>query len=153
MYPKPLFGEDEKYDANKSDEHPLFTFFKKMAEYGYLKKRTNKWLLTPISATCGAVTHNAYCVSPNGKLYLCQHAESFKPNDSVGNVYTGVIFNKTYKNWCTEKISYKKCDECVLLPCCQGGCKSAYVYEARTPCIVFKLYYEELIKYIYENMI
>ena len=41
----------------------------------------------------------------------------------VGSVYTGIDRNKTYFDWVNPKLT-KKCDKCVFLPICQGGCKA-----------------------------
>jgi len=150
LYAHPLFQEIDKYVNDNPKDHLMFKLYLKNLEYN---NRNIDNLIKWIDKPCGAILFNSFCVSPSGKLYLCQHAESSKPDENVGNLWTGPIINRTYMSWCTDQLEYEECQNCILLPCCQGGCKAAYFYEGRTPCVLYKPFYKELIKLIYENSI
>ena len=60
--------------------------------------------------------------------------------------------NHTFKNWCNSDCILKECDNCVMLPLCQGGCKSAYEFENRTPCINLKPILNDFIFLTYKTV-
>lgn len=43
---------------------------------------------------------------------------------SIGNVYKQVDLSKQLIEWCNP-ILQEKCNDCIALPLCQGGCRAA----------------------------
>ena len=71
---------------------------------------------------CYACHQGSFVVSPKGDLYKC----TVTLNDSnaiVGNIKNGVDRNKYYFKWVNPKLP-NKCNKCVFLPLCQGGCRA-----------------------------
>lgn len=151
MYPAPLFGEEEKYIAKPDSEHPMLTAVRPFVESDYYKADDN-WPLKPIELGCLTRSANGYAIVPNGNLYLCQHTEVHNPNNTIGNVFDGVVINETYKKWCNEMLPYEKCNDCSILPICQGGCLSAFVDEHRLPCCTFKPIFSDIVLLLYNKL-
>jgi len=146
LYAHLLSDEIDKYICKNPEEHLSYKIYLNNINCG---KGCLNDLMKPKDKPCGAITHNYFYISPNGKLYSCYNTESFKPEEDIGNLWTGPIINHAYRTWCTDNLDYHECQSCILLPCCQGGCKSAYLYEGRTPCVLYKPFYKQLIEYIY----
>ena len=150
LYAHPIYDKIDKYVCDNPEEHILYKMYLKDINCG---KCNFNDLMKPKEIFCGAMIYNSFYVSPNGKLYLCYNTESLKPGEDVGNIWTGPVLNQAYKKWSSAQLDYEECKNCVLLPCCQGGCKATYLYEGRTPCVLYKPFYKELIKLIYEKSI
>ena len=148
LYAHPIYDKIDKYVCDNPEDHILYKMYLKDINCGKMKLDE---LMKPKDIFCGAMIYNSFYISPNGKLYLCYNTESLKPEEDVGNIWTGPVINQTYKTWCTEQLDYKDCHNCVLLPCCQGGCKATYLYEGRIPCVLYKPFYKELIKVMYKK--
>lgn len=71
---------------------------------------------------CYACHQGSFVVAPNGDLYKCTVTMKDK-NAVVGNVFDGIDRNNYYFKW-VNPILPKKCDKCVFLPLCQGGCRA-----------------------------
>lgn len=71
---------------------------------------------------CYACHQGSFVVAPNGDLYKCTVTMKDK-NAVVGNVFNGIDRNNYYFKW-VNPILPKKCDKCVFLPLCQGGCRA-----------------------------
>lgn len=88
-------------------------------KYKYSSKTNiNKFLCPQKDNTCLAQSNQHIVISPDGKLYKCQHIHE---QDCVGNLDDGIIFNDALAYFMNPNIS-KKCEKCLFLPCCHGGC-------------------------------
>jgi len=150
LYTHPLDDEIDSYVCDNIENHLLYNLFLKETE---CDKDNLDDLMKPKEMFCGALTYNTFYISPNGKLYLCHHTESAMPEEDVGDLWTGPVHNKIYKIWCSDIIDYNECLNCVLLPCCQGGCRARYRYDSKPPCVLYKPFYKQVIKYLYEKSI
>lgn len=90
---------------------------------------------------CQGWSENTCAILPNGNI--CKCSESF--NQILGNVKQGIINKKLFKFWTNAKVD-KKCQKCVWLPLCQGGCKSSH-FNRMPQCFAFKPIIEKLIRW------
>ncbi len=72
---------------------------------------------------CFAVLPNSFVIHANGDLYKCS-MNMKDESKSVGNVYRQVDLSKQFIEWCNP-ILQEKCNDCIALPLCQGGCRAA----------------------------
>lgn len=72
---------------------------------------------------CFAVLPNSFVINANGDLYKCS-MNMKDESKSVGNVYRHVDLSEQFIEWCNP-ILQDKCNDCVALPLCQGGCRAA----------------------------
>lgn len=78
----------------------------------------------PCNKGCTATHISSYVIGPKGELYLCwEHVG--KPQYIVGNVKDGNLSNnKLFRQYRMGALCFddEKCQECALLPICDGGC-------------------------------
>lgn len=92
-----------------------------------------------VSSVCSARNTNGFSILPNGDLLKCCEAY----DEVIGNIYSGITDKSLEGFWISEQLE-KECEDCKLLPMCQGGCKAAY-HRALCRC---KLSYEDLHKIV-----
>lgn len=90
---------------------------------------------------CQAWNLHSYAILPNGDIAKC--CESY--NQVIGSVTQGITDVDTYNFW-TTSILEEKCDSCIYLPLCQGGCKSSY-FNRMPHCFAFKPIINEILKW------
>lgn len=102
---------------------------------------------------CLAYSMGSLVINSDGKFYRCEQ-HSFDEDNCVGNYETGIMYNKAYKKWFQQMNALPyECQECVFLPCCQGGCRH-YRMENKpeaSPCLREKYYIEEILDIIYNK--
>lgn len=79
-----------------------------------LQRRTN---------ACFATDPYSYVINTDGLLYKCTMGKMVS-SQSVGNVTDGIVMNNSIIEWTTPNLP-KQCNECKLLPICQGGCRAS----------------------------
>lgn len=92
--------------------------FREIVEKGYVLAKH------PISAIqgCGATHKNTFVIDPYGDIYKCLNIIGFK-EEKIGNVILPLEYNPNHLKWLFwDPLSYKKCQDCRLLPACMGGC-------------------------------
>gem|GEM_PF-5509705 len=99
---------------------------------------------------CGALGVDNFVVDPNGYLYSCFEMCN-KPEHSIGNVSQQMIsINSNYIKWLASELP-QKCDECINIPICQGGCpleRVMYNEESKCEYSVFSM--KERLKLLYD---
>lgn len=124
--------------------------WRKMYHYGFYDG-IKHILPLRLRGNCLACVMNEVLINSEGKLFKClQHTT--EDSHKVGDVNTGVVFNKNYLDWLDVAIKRDKCKECAYLPMCSGGCKE-YWYENRpeiSPCAREKTYMNTLMTLIHE---
>lgn len=95
---------------------------------------------------CKSCHVNGYVIFPDGKLGKC--SETFV--QTIGDIWNGVIDKETYNVWTSVAID-KKCEECVYLPLCQGGCRSSK-YTKMPQCFAHKNVLSDILKWYVESM-
>ena len=75
--------------------------------------------------SCFATDPYSFVINADGLLYKCTMDMS-DTSRSVGNVKDDVKMNKPFVEW-TTPILPLKCNECKLLPICQGGCRAGHI--------------------------
>lgn len=105
--------------------------------------------LYPTGYGCGMLLENRVVIDADGKLYKC-HRLVGKKQYSCGDVFSGIEKNAIYQKYVNMEIEDDECNNCNILPLCQGGCKSnAFLYGHEYRCVRIKQVKEELIKYYY----
>ena len=82
---------------------------------------------------CGAMTMHGLSFLPDGSIIKC--CEAYKES-VVGTAHHGITTNNKNEYWGAGIIS-SHCEECVLLPMCQGGCLASQ-YSNMPTCIASK---------------
>ena len=127
VYVFPIMGNKNdsslySYDSPELKE-AMGEIYKQLFELGY--KTSYKSLgfkVRPVH--CSAFRYHSYSIDPDGNIFRCEHHLGQK-EWAVGNVFNGVDENSPkFKYWINSKIS-KKCENCKILPMCQGGCTIA----------------------------
>jgi uncharacterized protein len=71
---------------------------------------------------CSATSPNSFVINTNGDLYKC--SMDMKDNSrSIGNVKKGITNQNVFIEWCMPVLP-EKCNDCIALPLCQGGCRA-----------------------------
>ncbi len=100
--------------------------------------------------SCGAIClENSYVIDPDGLLYPCWDFVGMKEHNT-GNVKDGELMNKEKIKWLELAIPIK-CEGCILLPLCLGGCPSKrLVNKDKKTCSNAILNYKENLKLVYK---
>lgn len=77
------------------------------------------------STACFATDPNSFVINADGFLYKCP-MDMADRSRSIGTVYEPIALSNVFAEWCTPTLP-SKCNECVLLPVCQGGCRAARI--------------------------
>ncbi len=99
------------------------------------------------SSNCIACAVNKVVINSNGKLFKCVQ-DSLSDDNSVGDCGSGILGNYNYTKWYREIDDLgEKCEHCIFLPCCQGGCKYYRNNPSfdTTPCFRKKFYIDYII--------
>lgn len=109
-----MYFKESEYEAVMTD---LYDYLYKC---GYYDDRDYALDFHKLSLPCYGATLGVLAVDYLGNLYQCQHLlcrEQF----AIGNVFTGVPITKSLLQWYDGNIE-AACEECEVLPLCQGGC-------------------------------
>ena len=105
----------------KTDDIPLYESIMKraLAECGYYNP-----LKIPSQRTtaCFATDPDSCVINTDGQLYKCTMDMSANSN-SVGNVNDGYNYGRSMVKWTTPDLP-EQCQDCIMLPICQGGCRA-----------------------------
>lgn len=102
-------------------------------------------MLAPFPANCFMVNKNRYVIDDAGLLYKCQKHLG-KPQYSCGNVEDGPMENDVYWHYVTEVLHDERCQDCRMLPICQGGCNAnRLLYGHKFACPPSKSILEKLV--------
>jgi uncharacterized protein len=119
--------------------------------------RKNIQSILPVRArnACLACSINGLIISPDGKFFKCEQ-QPYDEDHFIGDPKTGIIHNEAYKSWLVfmDKLP-AECQDCVYLPCCQGGCHY-YRLENKpdaSPCLPEKFSINVVFDIIYERFI
>ncbi len=142
-------------------EHPFLHMIKFSQQFGYFKGNDRgedgnflydeKGILTslklyPSPTNCYASCPSVFAIDSRGDLYKC-HRVLGKSKYCSGNVKTGIEKNDIYNFFCNTDLTFSECEECKLLPICQGGCKiNEYIYHDEHACTPIKCILEDLIE-------
>lgn len=97
-----------------------------------------KYYLSPIPTSCYGGCESAVTIDADGDIYVC-HRLMGRKEYSSGNVFTGKVHNEIYKHYANTVIDSEECNNCKLLPICQGGCKHrAFAYGKNRSCTPVK---------------
>lgn len=79
-----------------------------------------------VKGRCFACDKNSFVITPSGNLYKCPQ-DMYSADSIVGSIYSGVDHNSiSYTKWCETTVT-DECDDCVMLPLCQGGCRACEI--------------------------
>ena len=83
---------------------------------------------------CYAEREHQYLINYNADVYKCSVSE-FISQDRVGHINGGgelVRDQKAWDRWFDMELFEKKCEQCVYLPICMGGCRSNRIKNTET---------------------
>lgn len=119
--PAPIFGLNNHFCSNCEKVYNMFEPAKYLIEKGLLSEN-DAINLKFKGGQCYACHQGSFVVAPNGNLYKCTVSIKDK-NAVVGNIFNGVDKNNYYFKW-VNPVLPEKCNKCVFLPICQGGCRA-----------------------------
>ena len=141
--------------------HPYMELINVSKDYGYFKGNNrgetenfiydekgllNSLKLYPSPTNCYASSPCVFAIDSRGDLYKCHRVLGKGDRYSSGNVKTGVIKNEIFQFFANTDYSLIECEDCKLLPICQGGCKiNAYLYKDEHACVPTKAIIKDLI--------
>lgn len=132
--------DNANYDGQVPKLVDTYKLNKKIVEAGLNKK---EWLFRPLKqrkGLCGFCSKNTFVINPDGTLIKC----SLDDNSIVGNIY-GSMHLATYNVWTSEDLD-KKCNSCIFLPLCQGGCRASMLNNYTNCCKMDSELLDEVIK-------
>ena len=160
-YPAPITGANMQsvvdFKAEEGKLHPYLDLLLETRNLGFfcptLLKEENYLegdeALSGISLAsrptgCYATLPNVFAIDSKGDLYKCHRMLGRGKECTCGNVFDGVSYNKTLKEFCDDTPCY---DECALMPICHGGCKvKKQWYGSVNGCMAIKGIVNELIR-------
>ena len=111
-----------------------------------------KYYLTPIPISCYGGCESSLTIDSSGNIFDCHRLLGHQEYAS-GNVFDGRVMNETSKYYANPNLDNLECEECNLLPICQGGCKfRAFKYGRDHACTIVKGAVKELIKRAYNEI-
>lgn len=115
-------------------------------------KALGELMLAPFPASCYMVNKDRFVIDDKGYLYKCQKHLG-KSRFNCGNVFEGVTENEIYDFYVTDRLHDPACQECCMLPICQGGCKAnRLLYGSKFACPPSKTIIKKLVKKYYEYL-
>lgn len=138
-------------------KHGLYRGFPDMEDDAYTQEFDNYGLLKklkiyPQPINCYATCQNVFSIDCNGKLYKC-HRGLGRDEYASGNVFTGVEKNEIYNFFCNTEVSMDECNDCAILPICQGGCKiNNLLYKGKGCCAPSKAIINQLVRLYREDL-
>lgn len=123
-YAAPLYSNNNDPNCFGRDELCIVfeKFFKKLIDYGFIQT-VDGLPMHYTNTLCCAKTLNNFVISPKGDLLKCEHLLD-SSEEVIGDVFSGMCFNKAMAKWCEPDIP-NKCKVCDHLPICQAGCMAA----------------------------
>lgn len=86
--------------------------------------------------SCFATNPYSYVINANGDLYKC--SLNMSPKEQIGNVTSRMMASDIIMKWCNP-ILPQECNNCIILPICQGGCRANNVLSLNQPYCNIKL--------------
>lgn len=124
-YAYPIFNRpDDSLDGIiKNEEVALYNsiIIRSLLENGFYNPKHD--INTRRTTGCFAVLPNSFVINANGDFFKCSMDMKDK-SKSVGNVHQQLELSKQFVEWCNPVLQ-EKCNNCVVLPLCQGGCRAA----------------------------
>ena len=148
--PAPIFNSNSASCSNCEKVYNMFEPAKYLIEKGFSTEEY-AFNLKFKGGQCYACHQGSFVVAPNGDLYKCTVTMSDK-NAGVGNIFTGIDRTKYYFKWVNPKLP-TKCNKCIFLPLCQGGCRAGELGYLSVFCKRNLSEVKEIINYRVNNML
>ena len=138
-------------------KHGLYRGFPDMEDDDYTQVFDSHGLLKklkiyPQPINCYASCQNVFSIDCNGKLYKC-HRGLGRNEYASGDVFTGVVKNDIYHFFCDTEVIMDECNNCAILPICQGGCKiNSRLYKGKGCCAPSKSIINQLVQLYREDL-
>lgn len=142
-YVYPVWGSTDpsQYTSSTNADMCLLDLLKKLVVYGMSTPPKRLFRLNYRKNQCASCCVNSYTILPDGSLTKCSETYTEK----IGDIYHGTQ-NKEIENiWIDTNID-KKCQECVYLPLCQGGCRASK-FNVMPQCFAYKDILDDIIKW------
>ena len=95
---------------------------------------------------CHACHESGFSIYPDGSIGKCDEIFTQK----IGDIKQGIIDLETYNYWTKQGVD-EKCDKCVFLPMCQGGCRSSR-FNNMPQCFAHRKILPDLLKWYVDAM-
>lgn len=164
VYFAPIDSSDSKIPSitnqfENSKKHPLIQLLdaQEHCSFGNYNTKENsginkvenilkKYYLYPIPTSCYGGCESSLTIDSCGNIFSC-HRYLGREEYASGNVFNGRCDNEFSLNFSNPNITDEACNNCNLLPICQGGCKyRAFQFGKNHSCTMIKGAVEELIK-------
>ncbi len=138
VYAIPLFAprncknRDIYYDEDELDEQ-YFEIYNRLINNNFIRSQSY-FAANLKSHFCGAMKLQHAVINTNGDIYKCQHINALG-NEPVGDIFDGMKLCYNHTKWLNPIID-EKCEKCIYLPSCQGGCKVAMTENVFQCCLI-----------------
>lgn len=150
VYANHLFGESFTSPLDlPENENPYIRLTERLIRYNYVRN-TRDIGIKPKNVFCG-IYGNYFVVDPEGNFFKCEHMIG-NPDNIIGDVEHGITNESEHQYWTSVQLPYDECKSCVLLPCCQGGCKANFKeYDQKFVCLPIKNCIKQLMLMYYRK--
>lgn len=142
IYAYHLFEARPQSNKDEAHEEEWFAIQDALISQGFTTPKQSFSL--PLKRTrCFACQTKGFVVMPDGTLFKCPMAIN-DPSAKVGDVWHGVTNSDIMARWCNTEIE-PQCQDCALLPTCQGGCRAGELGYSSERCILQKDFAEKIL--------
>lgn len=136
---------DQSFQSKAKADENLLRIYDYLVEY-----KMNTWRklarLNYRANQCHACSTQSFTIFPDGTLGKCSEVYTQK----IGDIYNGVVDNEIFQYWTKDALD-KKCETCIYLPICQGGCR-AYTYSNMEQCFPHKEIFDRILIWYVDHL-
>lgn len=150
IYPAWIVSMGIKSPADyESNRNPILKIYEKLIDYGYIKS-FDYFGVKYRTVHCGAFK-KYIVIAPDGALYKCEHVVK-NSECKIGEIRIGISNDMSFNKWVNPNLIMEKCEQCLFLPSCEGGCKDM-IFDGKEEyaCVPIKYYIEDIIKICYSK--
>ena len=149
-YIYPIWGstnidDPHRFISHTTSDNDLFEASKLLVKYG-MSSILEVSRLNRKNYMCMSCNRGSFAIFPDGTLGKCSEAFNFK----IGNIWDGVVNDELCKVWESHVLS-QECNDCNLLPLCQGGCMTSKLIDSMSKCYAYKEVLPDFVKYYVEE--
>lgn len=119
------------YDSHCYSCHDFLPLYEGLMPEFLASEKIEKYFPKSTNMACGAQCMASYAVDPAGDLFKC-YEEVGKPEHRVGTVFTNIDVNNRNLDYMFMPLP-EACEDCNVLPLCQGGCPIARMENGNEP--------------------
>lgn len=120
-----------QYDDHCYSCHDFVPLYEALMPEFLTPSKIEKYFPKSTNMSCGAQCMASFAVDPAGDLFKC-YEEVGQADHKVGDVFSGVKVNKRNLDYMFMPLP-QACNDCGVLPLCQGGCPVARMENGNEP--------------------